>query len=127
MAAVFHPIAWTDEEMRFAVVAPAAVGALLFFGALAVGRLDVPITVGSLSITPLFAATVAGGILWVTRDARGSGNLITESRPVRGFDQIAVSGNGTLIVKQGAQESLTIEAELSTVSEIALKPTQQLE
>lgn len=59
----------------------------------------------------LFAATVAGGILWVANGARGSGNLITESRPVRGFDQIAVSGNGTLIVKQGAQESLTIEAE----------------
>ncbi len=59
VAAVFHPIAWTDEEMRFAVVAPAAVGALLFFGALAVGRLDVPVTVGPLEITPLLAATVA--------------------------------------------------------------------
>ena len=40
VAAVFHPIAWTDEEMRLAVIAPAAVGALVFFGALALGRLD---------------------------------------------------------------------------------------
>jgi len=59
VAAVFHPIAWTDDEMRFAVVAPAALGALVFFGALAIGRLDVPVTVGSLAITPLFAAIVA--------------------------------------------------------------------
>jgi len=59
VAAVFHPIAWTDDEMRFAVVAPAALGALLFFGALAVGRLDVPVTVGSMAITPLFLAIVA--------------------------------------------------------------------
>ena len=30
---VVHPIAWTDDEMRFAVFAPAALGALVFFGA----------------------------------------------------------------------------------------------
>jgi C-terminal four TMM region of protein-O-mannosyltransferase/Dolichyl-phosphate-mannose-protein mannosyltransferase len=56
VAAVFHPIAWTDEEMRFAVVAPAALGALLFFGALALGRLDDPVTIGSVAITPLLLA-----------------------------------------------------------------------
>jgi len=60
VASVFHPIAWTDDEMRFAVVAPAAIGALLFFGALAVGRLDIAVTVGPISITPLIAATLAG-------------------------------------------------------------------
>ena len=59
VVAVFHPIAWTDDEMRFALIAPAAVGAVLFFGALAIGRLDVPVTVGSLAITPLLAAIVA--------------------------------------------------------------------
>ena len=59
VAAVFHPIAWTDDEMRFAVVAPAALGVLLFFGALALGRLDIPVTVGPIAVTPLFLAIVA--------------------------------------------------------------------
>ena len=40
VVAVLHPIAWTDEEMRFAVVAPAALGGLVFFGALATGRIS---------------------------------------------------------------------------------------
>jgi hypothetical protein len=54
--AVFHPIAWTDEEMWFALAVPTVVGALLFFGALALGRLDQPIVVGPVSVTPLLAA-----------------------------------------------------------------------
>ena len=66
VAAVFHPIAWTDEEMRFAVVAPAAVGTLVFFGALALGRLDDPVTVGPLTVAPtLVAITAALGSLVV--------------------------------------------------------------
>ena len=59
VAAVFHPIAWTDDEMRFAVIAPAALGALLFFGTLASGRLDIPVTVGPVAVTPLLVAIVA--------------------------------------------------------------------
>ncbi len=56
VVAIFHPIAWTDDEMRFAVVAPAVLGGLVFFGALALGRLDAQLVVGSLAITPLRAA-----------------------------------------------------------------------
>ena len=56
VVAVVHPIAWTDEEMRLGVAAPAVVGAAVFFGALAVGALDTPIAMGSLSITPLLVA-----------------------------------------------------------------------
>ena len=59
VAAVFHPIAWTDDEMRFAVIAPAALGALLFFGTLALGRLDIPVTVGPVVVTPLLVAILA--------------------------------------------------------------------
>ena len=53
VVAVVHPIAWTDDEMRFAVIAPAALGALVFFGALAIGRLDAQVVVGGFAITPL--------------------------------------------------------------------------
>ena len=48
---ILHPIAWSDEELRVAVIAPAAAGAILFFGGLALGRLDSPLlTVGGIGI-----------------------------------------------------------------------------
>jgi hypothetical protein len=76
VAAVFHPIAWTDEEMRFAVVAPAALGALLFFGALAFGRLETLVGVGPVLVTPLFLAIAAGlGSLVVYATFRFAGGL----------------------------------------------------
>jgi hypothetical protein len=56
VVAVFHPIAWTDEEMWLALLAPAAAGAALFFGALALGELNTEIVIGPLSVTPLLAA-----------------------------------------------------------------------
>ena len=56
VAAVVHPIAWTDEEQWIALLAPAAAGALLFFGALALGRLETTYTIGSLEVTPLYVA-----------------------------------------------------------------------
>ncbi|HUP53897.1 MAG TPA: phospholipid carrier-dependent glycosyltransferase [Methylomirabilota bacterium] len=59
VTAVFHPIAWTDDEMRFAVVAPAAIGALVFFGALAFGRLDTTVAVGPAAFSPVLIAILA--------------------------------------------------------------------
>ena len=53
VVAVVHPIAWTDDEMRFAVGAPVVLGGLVFFGALAAGKLDASIVVGSIAVTPL--------------------------------------------------------------------------
>ena len=72
VVAVFHPIAWTEEEMWFAAIAPAVVGALVFFGALGLGRQDVSIVVGSLAFTPLhvavalaFASPVGVALFWL--------------------------------------------------------------
>ncbi|HEX5504250.1 MAG TPA: head GIN domain-containing protein [Thermomicrobiales bacterium] len=42
---------------------------------------------------------------------RGSGHVVTESRPVAAFQEIAVSGVGTLVVTQGDREALTIQGE----------------
>ena len=76
VAAVFHPIAWTDEEMRLAVIAPAALGALIFFGALALGRLDATLALGPVSVTPLLAAiALAAGSLVVYGLFRLGGGL----------------------------------------------------
>lgn len=66
----------------------------------------------------LFAVLVSGGILWLGGVERGSGRVVTETRDVRGFDRIALDGPGTLIVKQGARESLTIAAEDNIIRRI---------
>ena len=72
VVAVVHPVAWTDEEMRFGAGAPAALGAVVFFGALATGRLDTTIKLGSVSVTPLlvalalaFGSLVVVGLYWI--------------------------------------------------------------
>jgi hypothetical protein len=44
-------------------------------------------------------------------EAVGSGNVITETRQVSGFDRIRFRGSGRLIVDQTGVESLTVEAE----------------
>ena len=58
---------------------------------------------------------VLGGLGWLlaTRvaGARGSGRLVSESRPIGGFDRVHVKGIGTLVISQGDEEALTIEAE----------------
>lgn len=50
------------------------------------------------------------------RTVRGSGNVITETRDVAGFDRITMSGIGTLYIEQGDEESLVIEAEDNILS-----------
>lgn len=42
---------------------------------------------------------------------KGSGNVITEPRNVRDFKRVSLSGSGQLIITQGNEESLTVEAE----------------
>jgi hypothetical protein len=42
---------------------------------------------------------------------RGSGNVVTEEREVSGFDTVALSGVGRVIITQGDEESLTIETD----------------
>jgi len=45
------------------------------------------------------------------RVIQGSGNVITETRPVSNFDRIALSGSGKVILTQGGSESLSIETD----------------
>jgi hypothetical protein len=42
---------------------------------------------------------------------RGSGNVKSESRDVRGFDRVELAGIGTLNITQGTADALTIKAE----------------
>ena len=45
------------------------------------------------------------------RTIKGSGDVITESREVSGFDGVSHTGIGRVIITQGDKESLTIEAD----------------
>ncbi|MDD5621737.1 MAG: DUF2807 domain-containing protein [Actinomycetota bacterium] len=48
---------------------------------------------------------------WTIGFVRGSGNIATEERDVSDFHKIHLSGIGNLIITQGEEESLTIEAD----------------
>jgi len=56
VVAVLHPVAWTDEEQWLALGAPAALGAIVFFGGLATGQLQTMLVVGPLGITVFMVA-----------------------------------------------------------------------
>jgi hypothetical protein len=60
-------------------------------------------------LIPAVALVTAGcaGIFGV----EGSGNVVSESREVSGFDQIQLSGSGTVIVDVTGTESLSIETD----------------
>lgn len=49
---------------------------------------------------------------------RGSGDLVTESRTVSGFNEVRLDGAGRLVVTQGEAESLEIEAEDNIIDEL---------
>ena len=66
--AVYRPVAWSDDEMRFTVGAPVAAGAILAFTAVALGKVGTSIAVGPLALTPLptaFALVLLGGAAYV--------------------------------------------------------------
>ena len=46
-----------------------------------------------------------------TRSVKGSGDIVTETKPVSNFDHIVLSGSGEVIVTQNGSESLTIETD----------------
>jgi 4-amino-4-deoxy-L-arabinose transferase-like glycosyltransferase len=61
---VYHPVAWSDDEIRFAVGAPPAAGAVIAFAAIALGKVGSSIALGPLKVTPLplaFALVLVGG------------------------------------------------------------------
>ena len=66
---------------------------------------------GLLLIGLLITACGSNTILGSREVIKGSGNVITESREVSGFDGVSHTGIGRVIIVQGGEESLTIEAD----------------
>ncbi|MGC9516673.1 MAG: head GIN domain-containing protein [Methanomicrobiales archaeon] len=61
----------------------------------------------------IMIVTLASGCI-----GTGSGNVVKEDRKLSGFNQITLNGDINLILKQGDNESVVVEAEDNIVSEI---------
>jgi hypothetical protein len=58
----------------------------------------------------LIAAALAAGCLQQTT-VRGSGNVVTESRDVSGFNAVSLGGEGMLTITVGEEEALSVTAD----------------
>ena len=63
------------------------------------------------AVVLLIAASLACSLPFGFGTVKGSGNVVTEQRDVSGFDRIALSGVGKVIITQGETEALTIETD----------------
>lgn len=65
------------------------------------------------AIAALIAAMALGAAScrWTVGVVRGSGDIVSQERDVSGFDELHFSGMGKIIMDQGDDESLTIEAD----------------
>lgn len=59
----------------------------------------------------------------ISSQTSGSGNVINQTENVSGFDQVVLNGTGTLIITQGDNESLVVEAEDNVIPNINTEVT----
>jgi hypothetical protein len=62
-------------------------------------------------------AVAAAGCITNTHGS-GSGNVINQTRSIQGVNQVSLDGTGAVLVTQGTEESLTIEAEDNIIPHI---------
>ena len=105
VVSVLHPIAWSLDEVRFAVGAPAAGGVIVGLGALALGKMNAAAKVGPLSVTPLlvaFGLVLLSGVVFTSLWLAGRAGLGPLARPpapddpVRLLDPPAPAAEGWL-------------------------------
>ena len=78
LVTVLRPIAWSTEEVRLAIVGPAALGILLFLLAVPLGRASSGYVVGPVKITPIevsLALILASGAVWLILRFAGAWGL----------------------------------------------------
>ena len=66
-------------------------------------------------------AVTAASCKWTIGVVRGSGDIESEEREVSGFNEIEFTGIGNLIIEQGDEESLVVEADDNIVGLIETK------
>lgn len=62
-------------------------------------------------LTLIVSLTLMAFLVVACSGVRGNGDVIEESHDVSGFDEVRLTGFGTVIITQGESESLTISAE----------------
>ncbi len=79
-------------------------------------------------VSLLFVGTV--GVVWVSgitpsdlnmtiaSTVNGSGDIVSQTRNLSGFDKVAFNGNGTVILRQGDKEKVVIQAEDTVLKNI---------
>ncbi len=68
LVTVVHPIAWSIEETRLALVGPAAIGILIFLVTVPFGAATSTFMVSSIAVTPVevsLALILASGVVWL--------------------------------------------------------------
>ena len=67
VANVSHPVAWSLDEIRFAIGAPVALGGLIALVAIATGKAFAQVAIGSARVTPIelaFGVAAIGAVAW---------------------------------------------------------------
>jgi hypothetical protein len=59
---VLHPVAWSDDEARFAVGGPAVLGAVVALAAVAAGKASAELIIGPVAVTPLQVAAALASL-----------------------------------------------------------------
>jgi len=67
------------------------------------------------SILPLLALILSSCNVSVVR---GSGHVVSETRPVSDFNRVELVGSGDVVLTQGSEEALTVEAEDNLMSHL---------
>ena len=65
---VLHPVAWSLDEIRLAIGGPVALGGLVALAAIATGKAQTSLTIGSIKATPLeiaLALAALGLVAWI--------------------------------------------------------------
>ncbi|TDP62238.1 head GIN domain-containing protein [Roseateles toxinivorans] len=61
------------------------------------------------ALIPLFASTTASA--WGNETVRGSGNVVTQTRAITGFDAISTRGGIDVLVRQSGKESVEVQTD----------------
>jgi len=111
VVAVLHPIAWSDDEMRFAVGAPAVLGVAVFLGSIALGP---------------SASTLAAGPLVLPVQALAFGLILLAGAVYGGFVVAGRLGSGPLAPPPAPDDPVRLLAPASPPPPAWLRPGAQL-
>ena len=110
LANIIHPVAWTWEELRFAIGVPIAIGALAILYGLSRGDASLPLQLGPVAVTPIqlgllaFAGAAAVYVVFYLAGRLGFGPLALPPNaddPAAVLDPPTAAPSGWLLLGAG--------------------------